>query len=662
MDSTQGGAAAQEVAEGAREFLLSELDRANLRLSEIEVELRHARRQRDDFAREAQALRDALSENTVPSTGFDRNEAGRMAALVKRLSVMQRRDLWLSHLASLGVSGPLQWLYPHGGGGDPLTMLIVGSGGFGDVLCLTPIARALRHAFPGCRVFVLHQHPGVEILSDCPYVDGVQHAMGDAAEGVVSGASALDVFDLVADVRYAVSYTAPPLSRIPKPFLTAAHARSAPWQSYTAMNWPHLNNALAREAVRQGMAQLDLTGYTANLDVGRASPISLVPVRPPLNRREAGRAVDIDWRRLLGRPYATIHHGSDHRMANAGGIQTKNLPISTLERVVDILRAQGVTVAQLGESAEDLIPGDVIDLRGALAFRETAYVIAGATVHIDTEGGLVHAARAVHTPSVVAFGPTSLPYFAYPANANVAPNLCGDCWWTAQDWSRRCMRGLASPECMDSHDPRELANTALGFFSKRRLLSATRPATAGKKTQTPLAETVAAAAEAGARGLVVVDTVEDLKAFAASPTRGEIAVPAALLREAEAANGSVRAIQPILSGRLEADTDSLDWVVIAGPRRLDRETFELLLDAARSVRPGGVVRARLRSDGLGLTEAARSRGLVEAISALAGQSLGDAVAIDLNALSAHAAESLAAGSTFALEFLSVEAPRAAGAA
>ena len=653
MDARTGDATAQELAEGASQFLLGELERANLRLSELEAELRQTRRQRETFAREARTLRDALAEISEPERGLERVPAGKMAALVKRLSVMQRRDLWLSHLTSLGVEGSLQWLYPHAGGADPLTILIVGSGGFGDILCLTPLARGFRRLFPGCRVFVLHQHPGVEILSDCPYVEGVHHAAGDVVEQVVAGASALDVFDLIADVRYAVSYIAPPLSRAPASFLLAAHARSSRWQNYIAMNWPHLNNSLAKEATRQGMAQLDLTGFTANLDVTRASPLSLNAARPgALVGREPDRRSEIAWRRLFGRPYATIHHGSDPKMANAGGLQTKNLPIATLAGVVEILRSSGVEIVQVGERAEELIPGGVIDMRGALSFREAAYVIAGATVHIDTEGGLVHVARAVFTPSVVAFGPTSLPFFAYPGNVNLGPGVCGDCWWTAQDWARRCMRGLAAPECMESHDANEIAAAALRFFASGRLLRARKPQTLAA---TPAA-TVAAAAKAGARGLVVVEALEDLAALGDGSAPGEIAVAAALLREVETQVAGERAVHPILSGRLEAESNSLDWIAIAGPRRPDRETLDLLLEAARVVRPGGTVSARLAAEGSG-GNSARAQNLVEALAALADQTLGAAVTLDLAALAAQAPACLGPDGVFALEFESVDSPR-----
>ena len=162
------------------------------------------------------ALEAAFADAAETEPGYLKTEPGRIAALISRLSVMQRRDVWLSHLSQLGVSGPLQWLYPHGGGADPLTMLVVGSGGFGDVLTLTPLIRELRRAYPESRVFVVHQHPGVELLSDSPYVESARHCTHEVIERLVAIASVLDVFDLIVDVRYVVTYTAPPLSRAPR--------------------------------------------------------------------------------------------------------------------------------------------------------------------------------------------------------------------------------------------------------------------------------------------------------------------------------------------------------------------------------------------------------------------------------------------------------------
>ena len=700
MDATGGEQAAEEVRDGARDFALTLLERANLRLTEVEAELRRTRRERDELGRSVRALEAAFSEAATPEAGFLGSEAGRIASLVTRLSVTQRRDMWLAHLTQVGLEGPLQWLYPHAGGGDPLAFLVVGSGGFGDVLSLTPVIRELRRTFRGARVFVAHQHPGVELLSDLPFVDGVQHGSSQALERLVAGASVLDVFDLVVDVRYVVTYTAPPLSRVPSRFLIAAHTRSAKWQPYVVMNWPHLNNALAREAGRQGMGQLDVTGYTANLDVSRHSPLSLTPARPAALGRRGAEESAPEWRRLVGRPYVTIHHGADRNMAGKGGVQTKNLPVARWERIVEALRAADIEVVQLGDSEETRIAGDIVDLRGALAFRETAYVVAGACAHIDSEGGLVHAARAMFTPSVVAFGPTSISFFGYPGNANIAPSICGDCWWTSQDWSRRCMRGLATPECMESHASGDLVAAALGFARHVRVLVAGDAAPASERPAAPapaakfglrnavalltkkptraplpeivfpgagaggpastLAQEIAAVAAAGSRGLILFETMAEIRAFALTPSAervGEIAAPAEIWREADAEFADDFTVHPVIRGHLSMETDGLDWLILAGTRRMDRDMFDLLLSAARCVKPGGAVRARLRGQGAG--DEARVRQLVEDVAGFSAQRLGDVADVDLTSWGRHVASMLSAEGVFHLALTPRLAPREA---
>ena len=112
-----------------------------------------------------------------------------------------------------------------------------------------------------------------EVLGHNPHVLGVLVPEEPARSGFLDLAHALDVFDLIADVRYVVSYATPPLSRIPAEFLRLAHGRAAPWQRYVRLDWPHRNNDLAKQAVRAGFGKLDLAGHTGNLAVsGRQGP------------------------------------------------------------------------------------------------------------------------------------------------------------------------------------------------------------------------------------------------------------------------------------------------------------------------------------------------------------------------------------------------------
>ena len=61
------------------------------------------------------------------------------------------------------------------------------------------------------------------------------------------------------------------------------------------------------------------------------------------------------------------------------------------------------------------------------------------SAHDEDEGGLVHIAKAVKTPSVVLFGPTQEWFFSYQGNINLRNS---DCWCHCQDpfWERGCMK------------------------------------------------------------------------------------------------------------------------------------------------------------------------------------------------------------------------------
>jgi 2-polyprenyl-3-methyl-5-hydroxy-6-metoxy-1,4-benzoquinol methylase len=93
-------------------------------------------------------------------------------------------------------------------------------------------------------------------------------------------------------------------------------------------------------------------------------------------------------------------------------------------------------------------------------------VIKHAACHLDTEGGLVHLARAVNRRSVVMFGPTPQGFFGYPHNNNLAPAKCGDCWWVTPTWLVDCPRRTAGPLCMASHSADLISKQVLDVISR----------------------------------------------------------------------------------------------------------------------------------------------------------------------------------------------------
>ena len=107
--------------------------------------------------------------------------------------------------------------------------------------------------------------------------------------------------------------------------------------------------------------------------------------------------------RLLAKSYVTVHHGFDTKLLPARTRKTdysstKNFSMQQWGQIVLLLRKEGIEVVQLGVVEEEKIEGVTNCLNGQTSFEETALLIKHSLCHIDTEGGLVHLAHAVHGP------------------------------------------------------------------------------------------------------------------------------------------------------------------------------------------------------------------------------------------------------------------------
>lgn len=418
------------------------------RVSELEAREAGTSKREDVLRKRIELLSAEIELQDATNRVHDRFPAARIDKTISLLTIVERRDCWLDILTRHEIEGAIFGMYPHDGGRDPINILIVSSGGIGDALYATALVRALFERFDRPQIVFLVENPAaLSALENNPYIVQALSLPGDRLTTFVADTARLDIFDLIVDVRYAVSYATPPLSRVPFEFVLGAHSRAAAWQKYARYDWPHLNNKFAKEAVKCGMAKLDLVGYTANLPVSQSTPLHFFV------EKELPSAVGES---LGGRRFVTVHHGADKAMAGGSGLQTKNLPIETWIDLVSRLHSAQILVVQVGESHEQLIDGVSVDLRGKLALEQTAHLIKYADIHFDTEGGLVHLARAVQGTSVVAFGPTNVRFFGYPDNLNIAAKNCSDCWWTTTTWSARCPRGFAEPECMASFNAGEL--------------------------------------------------------------------------------------------------------------------------------------------------------------------------------------------------------------
>ena len=168
---------------------------------------------------------------------------------------------------------------------------------------------------------------------------------------------------------------------------------------------------------------------------------------------------------------------------------------------------------QLGVAEEEKIEGVTHYLNGQTSIEETGLLIKHSFCHIDTEGGLVHLANAVHTRCVVLFGPTPVEFFGYPQNINLEPLGCKACWFATQNWLIECPRHTSGPDCMTGHSAASVAGAANRIIAESENLSAKLVLAETRSSPTPLAETVAKAQsflsrDAANRTLLILDDLE----------------------------------------------------------------------------------------------------------------------------------------------------------
>jgi hypothetical protein len=215
---------------------------------------------------------------------------------------------------------------------------------------------------------------------------------------------------------------------------------------------PRLDSFLAQKAIFANRSRRDYLHFMAGVPYG-GDGLEI-------------QAVD-DCRTAYGlkdRPYITVHNGYDPNMVVLRERATKCYPhfgavISRLRRIHG-----KILFVQVGIHTSERIPEADLQLIDTTSLREAAGLIAGAILHLDNEGGLVHLARSLGTPSCVVFGPTVSRYFGYPDNINIDPLFCGGCWWINETWMNHCPRGFETARCMTEQPPSLISDAVTRFL------------------------------------------------------------------------------------------------------------------------------------------------------------------------------------------------------
>jgi len=364
------------------------------------------------------------------ATGGSRLETARFASkfIVKRSGYVLRHAM-LCLNARPRVAAPAQLVLE----AAPALAIKI-TGGIGDAIMAARLMRDLRDS-AGHFVFDVYANDPAVIDWIFAPVAGFGKSYSvflfDRRRPDYDAAMYVSHFVQVYETREETLQRAPALAAA----LRAAMAYEERIRDFVALH-PARDNHLARFALGQTLTRMSLAYAMLGIEKGAD--------RLALAVDEAGFA-------KFGLPaglYVTVHNGFDENMVVLGRASTKIYP--RFEQVVAALKRDlpHLPVVQLGVKATSrAIAGVDRVLIGQTSLAEAAALIKHAAWHIDVESGLVHLARCFGTRCTVIFGPTSVAYFGYKDNDNIAPSACGDCWWLTETWMAKCPKGHAVPVC-----------------------------------------------------------------------------------------------------------------------------------------------------------------------------------------------------------------------
>jgi ADP-heptose:LPS heptosyltransferase/ubiquinone/menaquinone biosynthesis C-methylase UbiE len=318
-----------------------------------------------------------------------------------------------------------------------IKIAMVRLGGLGDSLILGAHAKAVKKKYPNSQISLYIREKN-DLLTDLPHVARTVCCGNVNWKHLVDGLIKEKRYDLIFDNRYITKVYFKDLEKMAEPFKKDCAEYDRHFAKYREYydGWIASNKNIEK----LGCSTFELFYRSTGLEGGE-DDLQIVLAREHFKITKL----------IEDTPYVTVHNGSDQAR------QTKCYPTKNWIDVVIGLKKRGFKVIQLGNTYEDTIEG-ASNLCGMTSIFETAALIKKAQFHVDSEGGLVHVARAVGTRSVVVFGPTPIKCFAYDSNVNIeSPEKCKGCWWTTEMWWRDCPKGFFEPiPCMANITPDEV--------------------------------------------------------------------------------------------------------------------------------------------------------------------------------------------------------------
>jgi len=346
---------------------------------------------------------------------------------------------------------------------EPIHVAADITGGIGDVIVAAQLLRHLQSSVPECYTEVFYHTPEVArfVFHQARFVRAV-HPAASFPDAMRRCDLSLRIHSLVnCEIRNSGK-----LRRIDADFadrLEEAIRRYATFDGFFREE-PQFDGLWGRICVRNGYDRRTSLGWLTGLSIKAGAPLFLAPDPAAYDLFE-------NWFRDPFAAYVTVHDGFDNNVRLAPGAATKCWPFEHWTELIRKLKESRpwLRIIQLGSRNSRPIPGVDIDLVQRASLAQSAWFIKHAQLHIDGDSGLVHLARALHTPSVVLFGPTDDQFFGYSHNVNLTASGCGNCWWSSPTWLSRCPRGLSKPECMTSIEPERVLTAACQIIERRKV-------------------------------------------------------------------------------------------------------------------------------------------------------------------------------------------------
>lgn len=385
-----------------------EADRANMRnrLQELDNSI---------FVRAAEAIRRNTTARVFGSKRFNRVALGlrnlstiatpRNAKLVRVDDEDRRGPLWPEVVVNTALRNRIyNQVIRFGLTSD--SVILVKSGGMGDNIQVTPLAKALKRVHGELPVVAVVERMGA-ILKKNPYIDLViEYGKDHGHKEVVK--SLIGLTKNVLDVRY-----------VSKAYGNIENGAFFSQNSWYYDNWPSSSlryDELGLHVCDAMLASFGLDSLASKEDV-RVTP-------------------DFESVIAVEKPFVVVSNSVDSSVG-----LLKKWAAADWTTLIQWLRTQGIGAVQLGVRTDALLSDTVIDLRGKTSPRQAAAYIKNSEGYVGVEGGLFHMSKAVGKPAVVIFASTSPAAFAYSDTFVVTTSRCRPCWWTPGWEVGVCSRG-----------------------------------------------------------------------------------------------------------------------------------------------------------------------------------------------------------------------------